>query len=282
MWPFPNPLDLFGDAIGSVAGWAWDKVIQGIYTWFADGLLLLMEWVWGVLDTATTPRLTEAWFETGLVRPLAGISLGITMAMMLGSAVQAGFGGRPELIVDALKEGPKAIVASALTVTVMDVLIRGSNVIGDVAWQAGGIAGGSGRGVEEDGDGSVIHQRHLHVGGENPGFDGQALPAQNCAEVIIKPPALFRRRGFREAGAVAAFHAICGEGELADGQDSAFDGRKGKVHLLRLVLEDAELGDLARQTFRLPVRIALHRADEHEKATADGTGYPALDRDGGL
>ena len=73
MWPFPNPLDLFGDAIGGVVGWAWDKVIQGIYTWFANGLLLLMEWVWGVLDTATTPRMSEAWFETGLVRPLAGI-----------------------------------------------------------------------------------------------------------------------------------------------------------------------------------------------------------------
>jgi hypothetical protein len=40
-------------------------VIQGIYTWFANGLLLLMEWVWVVLDTATTPRLTEAWFATG-------------------------------------------------------------------------------------------------------------------------------------------------------------------------------------------------------------------------
>ena len=137
MWPFPNPLDLFGDAIGGVVGWAWDKVIQGIYTWFANGLLLLMEWVWGVLDTATTPRMSEAWFETGLVRPLAGISLGITIALMLASAVQAGFGGRPELIVDALKEGPKAIVASALTVTVMDVLIRGADVLSDVAWQAG-------------------------------------------------------------------------------------------------------------------------------------------------
>ena len=88
-------------------------------------------------SATTTPRLSEAWFETGLVRPLAGISLGITIALMLASAVQAGFGGRPELIVDALKEGPKAIVASALTVTVMDVLIRGADVLSDVAWQAG-------------------------------------------------------------------------------------------------------------------------------------------------
>ena len=101
MWPFPNPFDLFGDAIGGVVGWAWDKVIQGIYTWFANGLLLLMEWVWNVLDTATTPRITESWFTTGLIAPLASVSVAITVAMMLMSAIQAGFGGRPELIFDA-------------------------------------------------------------------------------------------------------------------------------------------------------------------------------------
>jgi hypothetical protein len=137
MWPFPNPLDLFGDAVGGVAGWAWNKVVQGIYTWFADGLLLLMQWVWGVLDTATAPRLTDAWFTTGLVRPIGAIALAVTVALMLASAIQAGFAGRPELIGDALKEGPKAIVATALTVTVMDVLVRGADVISEVVWQAG-------------------------------------------------------------------------------------------------------------------------------------------------
>jgi hypothetical protein len=98
-------------------------VIQGIYSWFANGLLLLMEWVWNVLDTATTPRLTEAWFTNGLIRPLAGVAVGITVAMMLASAIQAGLGGRPELIIDALKEGPKSLVATALTVAVVDVMM---------------------------------------------------------------------------------------------------------------------------------------------------------------
>ena len=72
MWPIPNPFDLFGVAVGGAVGWAWDKVIQGVYTWFASGLLMLMEWVWSVLDSATTPRLTESWFASGLV---AGLSL---------------------------------------------------------------------------------------------------------------------------------------------------------------------------------------------------------------
>jgi hypothetical protein len=112
-------------------------VVQGIYTWFADGLLLLMEWVWQVLDTATTPRLTDAWFTTGLLRPIAAIAVAVTVALMLAAAIQAGFAGRPELIGDAVKEGPKAIVATAVTVTVMDVLVRGADVLSDVVWQAG-------------------------------------------------------------------------------------------------------------------------------------------------
>ena len=100
-----SPLDLislFGSAAGEVAGWTWDKVIQGVFVWFANGLLLLIEWVWGVLDTASTPRLTDDWFASGLFRPLASLAVGITIAMMLMSAIQAGVGGRPELIVDAL------------------------------------------------------------------------------------------------------------------------------------------------------------------------------------
>lgn len=137
MWPFPNPLDLFGDLAGAVTGWAWDKVIQGIYSWFAQGVLLMMEWVWGVLDRSTTPRLTEDWFATGLVKPLAGIAVAVTIAMMLASAIQAGFGGRPELIIDALKEGPKALFASAVTVVVMDTMVGAGDMLADVAWQAG-------------------------------------------------------------------------------------------------------------------------------------------------
>ena len=72
---------------------------------------------------------------------------------MLASAIQAGFGGRPELIVDALKEGPKAIVATAVTVMVMDVLIRGADVLGRrrVAGRAGRRPAGARRVGGDDG-----------------------------------------------------------------------------------------------------------------------------------
>ena len=50
MFPIPNPISIFTSVASDVVGWAWDKVIQGIYTWFANGILLLMEWVWNILD----------------------------------------------------------------------------------------------------------------------------------------------------------------------------------------------------------------------------------------
>src|SRR4051794_10951097 len=118
MWPLPNPIDIFGDLVGGAVGWAWEKVIEGIYTWFGGGFLVLLEWMWTVIDASSSPRLTEPWFADDLLRPIAGIALSITVAMMLTSAIQAGFGGRPELVVDALKEGPKAIFATAVTVVV--------------------------------------------------------------------------------------------------------------------------------------------------------------------
>ena len=137
MFPIPNPISIFTSAASSAVGWAWDKVVQGIYTWFANGILLLMEWVWNLLDETTTPRLTEDWFANGMMAPIAGVALGLTLAMMLASAIQAGLAGRPELIVDALKEGPKAIVATALTVVVLDVMLQGADMLAAVVWQGG-------------------------------------------------------------------------------------------------------------------------------------------------
>ena len=95
MFPFPNPFDLFGAAAGGIVGWAWDKVIQGIYTWLANGLALLIEWVWSVLDSGTTPRVTAGWFRNDLAGRVGLIGLATTIAMMLLSAAQAALAGRP-------------------------------------------------------------------------------------------------------------------------------------------------------------------------------------------
>ncbi len=139
-WAIGGLGELFGfvgDAVGGVAGWAWDKVITGIYTWLANGLALLIEWVWSVLDSGTTPRVTEAWFRNELSARVGLIALAVTVAMMLASATQAALAGRPEQIGDAVKEGARAIIASAFTLTVLDVLIGVTDEAAAMVWQVG-------------------------------------------------------------------------------------------------------------------------------------------------
>jgi len=124
-------------AVAEAAGWTWDAVVEGFYAWLANGMALIMEWVWSVLDAGSTPRLTEDWFANELAVRVGLIGLAVVIAMMLMSAIQAALAGRPEQIVDAVKQGVRAIVATALTVTVVDVLIGVTDEASAMVWEIG-------------------------------------------------------------------------------------------------------------------------------------------------
>ena len=109
--------DLFGWVIDSAAS----SVFDGIVSWMARGLAVLIEWIWSTLDTATTPRITEPWFTTDLMGPISMLALAVVIALMLASAIQAALAGRPEQILDAFKQGAWSIVATALSITVIDL-----------------------------------------------------------------------------------------------------------------------------------------------------------------
>jgi hypothetical protein len=112
------------DPAGTVAGWTFDKVTSGIFEWLARGLAVLVEWVWRVLDTSTTPRLTDRWFRNEVAGQLGFLAASVTVAMMLASAAQAALAGRPDQIGDTVKEAVRAIVLSAFTITVIDLMVR--------------------------------------------------------------------------------------------------------------------------------------------------------------
>lgn len=124
-------------AVGEAVGWTWDAVIEGFYRWIANGMALIMEWVWSILDAGSTPRLTEDWFANELAGRVGLIGLAVVIAMMLMSAIQAALAGRPEQIGDAVKQGVRAIVATALTVTVVDVLIGVTDEASAMVWDIG-------------------------------------------------------------------------------------------------------------------------------------------------
>ena len=135
-----GPLDFLDEIFGSVdeiLGWTWEKVIAGVFTWFARGVLLLMEWVFGQLDAASTPRLTDDWFANGLVREVALIGLAITVMMMLISAVQMGWAGRPELFGDAIRNGAKAVLGSSVAVILIDGALQMADALTATIWASG-------------------------------------------------------------------------------------------------------------------------------------------------
>lgn len=115
----PGVSDLFGWVIDSASS----SIFDGIVSWMARGLAVLIEWIWTTLDTATTPRLTEAWFTTELMGPISQLALGVVVALMLASGIQAALAGRPEQIFDAFKQAAWSLVATALSITVIDLML---------------------------------------------------------------------------------------------------------------------------------------------------------------
>ena len=101
-------------------------------------------------------------------------------------------------------------------------------------------------GVEEDGDGAIVDEVHLHVGTEAAGFDLQAvLGSEAVVEIVIQRRSLLWPRGVDERRTVA-LAAIGIERELRYTEDRAADFTDGEVHLPLLVLEHTQLRDLLR------------------------------------
>ena len=58
--------DIFSAVSGvfsGIAGWAIDSVIAAITSWVLSGVLALIEAVWSVIDTSTSPTPVAGWFS---------------------------------------------------------------------------------------------------------------------------------------------------------------------------------------------------------------------------
>ena len=126
-----------GDVVGAAAGWTFDKVTDGIFRWLAKAMVLMVEWVWQILDRASRPHVLEPWFASGLVARLAPLSLAVIVAMMLANGVSAGFGGRPELVVDTIRESIAALFSTAIALTVIDALLQLVEEASGYVWKLG-------------------------------------------------------------------------------------------------------------------------------------------------
>ena len=130
----PTPGDLFGFAADAL-GWSWERVVQGIFGWFAQAMVMFLEWCWAALESVHRPRLTESWFANEIMGVTILISLSITVAMMLISAIQMGWAGRPELFGDTIRNAAKAVWMSVMFVVLVDSGLAISDWMSDQIWQ---------------------------------------------------------------------------------------------------------------------------------------------------
>ena len=76
MWSFVT------SAFDGLAGWAGDKIFEGITNWIAKGCVQLLGFVWSVMDRSSSPHLDASWFSGGASSPFR-IALGLGGVVLL-------------------------------------------------------------------------------------------------------------------------------------------------------------------------------------------------------
>lgn len=86
----PNPISIVTDAIGGAAGWAFDKVADGIAEWILSSVSFFVDGAVDFLTTSSRPDVTGAWFA-GSDSPYAAvrnIAVGLLLAFVFIGLIQ--------------------------------------------------------------------------------------------------------------------------------------------------------------------------------------------------
>ena len=125
---------VFGDAVGVVAGWSFDKVIEGVYGWIANGLVLLLMATWRGMEEMSTPNLTADWFANGLVGQLSVLSGSIMLVMVFVTVIRAAVNGQPELLGDIVRQWVLVVVKTGLLVTFLNAVLVATDEAANYVW----------------------------------------------------------------------------------------------------------------------------------------------------
>ena len=125
---------VFGDAAGLVAGWSFDKVIEGVYGWIANGLVLLLMATWRGMEEMSTPNLTADWFANGLVGQLSVLSGSIMLVMVFVTVIRAAVNGQPELLGDIVRQWVLVVVKTGLLVTFLNAMLVATDEAANYVW----------------------------------------------------------------------------------------------------------------------------------------------------
>ncbi len=122
----PNPWDVVSGTAGSIAGWTWDQVANGIARWVLGAIAELIDGVLNFLKTAARPDVTDAWFS-GSGSPYASvrnISAVLLVAFLLAGIIQGLMAGDVTgMIRRVAVDAPVAVLGMIATTAVVDLLL---------------------------------------------------------------------------------------------------------------------------------------------------------------
>ena len=122
----PNPVDVVTGAFSDAAGWAWDKVAEGITNWILGAVGYFVDGVVGFLLTSAQPDVESAWFAGAgspysTVRNIAGVTLALFVFLgLLQGLLTSDLGGMVRRVALDL---PLAILGMVATTVVVGRLI---------------------------------------------------------------------------------------------------------------------------------------------------------------
>ncbi len=134
--------------------------------------------------------------------------------------------------------------------------------------------------VEEDGDRSEHGSVDEHRGAEPSRCNREASRPEREDESLVELAGVGGVGGLGERGAAASTD-VPKERELRDGQDRSADVHDGEVHATRLVLEDAQTGDLVGDVFDVRGAVISAHAEVDEEPVVDASDQLVTDGDRG-
>jgi hypothetical protein len=138
--------DVVSEVIDSTAGWAWDKVTQGVAGWVLGAVSDLVDGSLNFLKTSARPNVEAAWFSGAgspyaTVRNLAGLLL---LGFMFLAIIQGLIAGDPAgMVRRVVADLPAAVFGMVATVTVVAKLLELTDSLST--------------GVLQQSDGQVLH-----------------------------------------------------------------------------------------------------------------------------
>lgn len=131
----PNPTDVITNVVTAPAGWAWEKVAEGVATWVLGAIAYFVDGVVSFLLTSARPDVESAWFS-GAGSPYAtvrGMAVALLLAFVFLGIIHGLMAGDSAAMIRRVTvDLPAAVFGMVATTVVVGRLLELTDVLSSV------------------------------------------------------------------------------------------------------------------------------------------------------